>query len=516
MNRARTRRSGVSLFLVAAVFIPLAGCAGPGPRLFPPSPARVEQASDATRLWYDTSGDGNLDYYERLNAQGRVVALGYDARTGDTAAQEVVLAEVPASEQRDLVLILDSVPVSMVQEAWDRGEYRLFPRPTAVVAPFPVMTDACLVDFFHLMPGVAIESDYYNGQRQTDGYKVYLKGGVAIWQEHVDYHMRHSAHAPAYLDPLPWFDHELRRVQDDFLRDDRQRTIGYFVGTSALGASKGRDGHLTGISRVNRFCHEIVFRTRGRARITLMSDHGHNLVTSRRIPLSNLLKKAGWNVTHRLRGPRDLILPEFAMATSSAIYTRSPEPVARDAVQVEGIELAAFVDADGSVIVLDRQGRARITRSAEGYRYEPLTADPLGLNAIWQRLTEAGRLTPNGYAPDAVLFEATIEHHYPDAIDRLWRPFHEQFQNKPDVLISVADGYHTGSEFQSRVITLRAAHGNLRPLSTYGFAATTAGELPAALRMRDLATALRTVGVNVLDGHSHPRDDSGGGSLVAR
>lgn len=477
----------------------MAGCAGPGPRLFPASPARVDQLPDGSGLhWYDTSQDGQLDYYERLNARGCVVALGYNATPGRLAEEEIVLADIPAARRRDLVLIADSIPACMVRDAWARGQFRLFPRPTAVVASYPVMTDVCLVDFFHMTPGVAIESDYYDGQRQTDGYKVYLESGVAIWHEHVDYHLRHIAHGSAYLDELRWFDHELRRVQDGFLDSDQQMFIGYLVGTSGLGAKRGREGHEIGISRLDRFCHYMVFRTRGQVRITIFSDHGHNLVTSQRIALSDLLEQAGWNVTDRLRDPRDIVVPEFAMATTSAIYTQSPAAVAEDVVKIEGVELAAYAEPDGSITVLSRDGRARILRSPEGYRYDRLTGDPLELGLILDGL-QTRSISPGGFIDDRSLFEATVNHNYPDALDRLWRPFHEMLEHKPDVLVSIADGYHTGSEFQSRMITLRAAHGNLRPLSTFGFAATTAGELPPVLRMRDLAPALGELGVNVLE-----------------
>ncbi|HOJ73260.1 MAG TPA: hypothetical protein PL151_00325 [Phycisphaerae bacterium] len=478
-----------------------AGCAGPGPRLFPPAPQQIEHLADQVLLhWYDSTGDGRPDYYERLDPQGRVVALGYGAQPGQRVADEVILASIPATERRDLVIILDSVPASMVREAWEQGQYRFFPRPTAVIAPFPVMTDPCLVDFFHLTPGVAIESDYYDYERgrETDAYDVYLKAGVAIWHERVDYALDHLAHASAYLDQLSWFDHELRQIQDGFLASSNPMYIGYCVGTSALGALRGREGHAEGISRINRFCHEMMYLTRGRVRITLLSDHGHNLVTSRRIPIADLLRKAGWNVTNRINGPRDIVLPEFAMATCSAIYTRMPEAVAQDVMRIEGMELAAYRDSESSIIVLSPDGRARISRAAEGYRYEALEGDPLQLNPVLAVLNEAGKVNPDGYVRDDVLMQATIDHVYPDAVDRLWRGLNEQFQHKPDVLISVADGVHTGSAFQSRMITLRAAHGNLRPLSTFGFAVTTAGELPAVLRIRDLAPALESLGVNVL------------------
>lgn len=486
------------LWLSAMVLLgAAAGCAGPGPRLSPAAPVRSEQVSGGTLNWYDMDADGRADYGERQSEDGRIVELRYLAGKS-SAAQTVDLSALPESERRDLIIILDSIPYHLAEAAWKAGMLRHFPRPTRIIAPFPVMTDVALVDFFHQTPGVAIESDYYDGQRETDGYNVYLKAGVSIWHEHVDYAMPHIAHGSAYMDQLPWFDHELRRIQDAFERSQAPVFVGYCVGTSALGALQGREGHETGLSRMDRFCRTMVYRSRGRVRITLLSDHGHNLVTSTRIPLSDLLKKAGYNVTNKLIKPKDIVLPEFAMATCSAIYTNDPAAVAADVVKIEGMELAAYPHADGSLVVLSPSGRAKILRSESGYRYEASSGDPLVLLPILERLQAANKINPDGFVSDAVLLEATADATYPDAVDRLWRAFHEQFQHTPNVLISVADGKHTGSKFQSEMIKLRAAHGNLRPLSTFGFAATTAGELPATLRMRELAPALNRAGVHVL------------------
>lgn len=496
----RTCPAGLLALGLLCLGLSAAGCAGPGPRLAPASPVRSEQVSGGVVNWYDMNGDGTADFGERLNGDGRIVELEYAA--ADRPARRIDLRAIPASEKRDLVIILDSIPHCLAERAWHDGKLRYLAPPSRLVAPFPVMTDVSLVDLFHQAPGIAIESDYYDGHRETDGYDVYLRAGVAIWHEHVDYAMAHIAHGSAYLDQLPWFDHELRQIQDGFERSERPVFVGYCVGTSALGALRGRAGHELGLSRMDRFCREMMYRSEGRLRITLLSDHGHNLVTSTRIPLADLMRKAGYNVTDRLDKPNDIVLPEFAMATCSAVYTREPAKVAEDVVKIDGVELAAYPEGDGSITVLSPGGKARITRSGDAYRYEPLEGDPLQLRPVLERLQAAGRIGADGYIADERLAEAGCGAAYPDAVDRLWRAFHDQFRHTPDVLISVADGKHTGSRFQSEMITLRAAHGNLRPLSTFGFAATSAGELPPVLRMRDLAPILERLGVQSLREHT--------------
>ena len=118
---------------------------------------------------------------------------------------------------------------------------------------------------------------------------------------------------------------------------------------------------------------------------------------------------------------------------------------------------------------------------------------------ILGKLKQQGQVSPEGFVADAVLLAATADHVYADAVDRLWRAFHDDFQYKPDVLLATCDGYHCGSAFQTLAVgPLRSVHGNLRPLSSSGFAVSSAGELPPVLRMRDLSTALCKLGVDVL------------------
>ena len=486
--------------LLCLVFLPgilAIGCAGPGPRLFPASPSRVDrEPGGAAVQWYDTDRDGEPDYGEHLSKEGRITRIEY--RRGSDE-QTVDFASLPADGVRDLVLILDSVPYPLVEETRLRGSLQFFPRPTRTIAPFPVMTDPSLVDFFHQSPGIAIESDYYDGRRETSPYGIYLEAGISIWHAKVDYWLPHNAHASAYLDQMPWFDHELRRIQEGFEKSAGRTYIGYCVGTSALGALQGWEGHVAGLARVERFCHEMVYQSRGRARITLLSDHGHNNVgDSRRVPLADELRRLGYRVTDRLTSPKDVVAPEFAMVTCAALYTQAPGPIARDVLRIEGIELSAYPQAE-EIVVLSRDGGARITRRGSAYRYVSASGDPLKLLPILGRLVAEGQVGADGFVDDDVLLAATADHLYPDVVDRLWRGFHELFQNKPDVLLSVQDGFHCGSAFQTRTVgKLKAVHGNLRPLSSSGFALTMAGELPPVLRMRQLSTELEKLGVHVL------------------
>jgi len=482
-----------------ALAVEILGCAGSGPKLFPMAPlVQKSLLAGGSERWYDVDRNGQGDFREQLSKAGRVIKIGYDRNEDGQIDEDIALAEVPADEIRNLVVILDSVPIGMVQEIYAEGRLRYFPAPTRIIAPFPVMTDPSLAEFFGRSPCPGVESEYFNGQALVDGYDVYANDGNRPWLIDVDYALNPVAHSVAYLYQHAWFDHELRRVQEVF--DQRQAsqdklTTAYIVGSSALGARVGRNGHREVLVKIDRFCQQLMYETRGRARVTLFSDHGHNLMVNQRIPLAELLTRLGYSVNHTLDGPDDVIVPEFGMVTCAAIHTRSPDRVARDVVGLEGIDLTMYADSDDQIVVVSRTGVARISQRGNRFRYECETGDPLKLKKILGQFRERSEADDDGYVVDRTWFKATNRHIYPDPLFRIWRAFHGLFENSPDVFVSVKDGWMVGSATMSSMCILRAAHGNLGKQSSCGFAMTMVGKLPRVVRMADLRSTMRQVGV---------------------
>lgn len=485
------------------MFFFLTGCADPGPEMLPAAPIRVERAAEGEeeRL-YDTNRDGKADYHERLGHDGRVVLLRFDLN-GDGQIDEEVdrtvrQLDAQASADRHLLVILDSVPYKLVQEAYARGRFRLFYPPSRTIAPFPVMTDVALAEFFGTSPSLANESQFYAGSKLRGGYLAYADELVAGgWLAHVDYHMRFWVHSVAYFWPFTWFDHEMGNIQRQFYRSDANPFIGYVVCTSGIGARYGRDGHQSALVRLDRFCQSVMHRLRGRVQITLMSDHGHHLGRSYLIPLPEILERMGYHVTERLKGPQDVAVPEFGVVSCAALHTQSPASVAQDLAGLDGIEHAAYVAEGGHVVVLGRGGRARISSGPGGLKYECDYGDPLEMLPVVANLRSKGGVDAQGFSGDRALFEATTEHKYPDSLYRLWRAFHGLVEYQPDVLLSTVDGRHCGSPFMSRVVDLTGSHGNLGQASSSGFVMTTSGDLPPVMRIADLRAELVKIGVPI-------------------
>ncbi|HPD28511.1 MAG TPA: hypothetical protein PLL20_00835 [Phycisphaerae bacterium] len=479
----------------------LVGCAlpGPGPELFPVTPMVVRVGVDGSvEQGYDTTGDGKADCSERVNATGVVEAIRFDDNKDgclDDRDAWVVLADVPEQERRHLIMILDSVPFAMVESLWAEGRFRLFSQPSRVISPFPVMTDLCLSDFFGVSPCPGVESEYFDGEQLRNGYVAYASKENVPWMDLVDWHLEPATHVSVYLGAKKWYLHELRQVQEHFRGSGGPRVIAYIVGTSALGARVGRDGHQAGLIQLDRFCRQLVFESRGRVRISLLSDHGHHYSSSKRIPLSRLLAEFGYRPGRGLERSGDVVVPEFGMVSCAVIHTREAAEVARDVLGIEGVELTAYRDASDNLVVLSRTGRARITHSAGRFAYRADFGDPLDLLPIYASLRAEGKVDADGFAGDGVLKEATATHSYPDVVHRLWRAFHGLVQHTPDVLVSTQDGYHCGSAFMSSIVHLTAAHGNLRRPSSTGFSMSMNGRLPEMVRMEDLRGELVRLGV---------------------
>lgn len=488
------------------------GCSAP-PDLFPMAAVDQTLFEDGSRQrWYDVDGNGSPEFRETLNPAGLVTRIAYDHDEDGQLDESIFLPDVPAPEQRHLLIILDSVPFKMVTEAQTQGRLAYFPAPSAVISTFPVMTDPALTEFFGMAPCPAVEAEHFDGRQLRTGWDVYTSARNMIWMDRLDYTLVPIAHILVYLNPYPWYDHELSRTQSLFLTGDAHAdpraeplatldqpfTATYVVTTSSLGANAGRNGHAAALVKLDRLCQRLIHRTHGRARITLMSDHGHDLGLSKRVSIREQLGIMGYRVGARLDHPDAVVVPEWGMVTCAALHTRAPERVARDCLGIQGVELTAYASEKDGVTVLSRTGQATITRKPDNrFRYVCQAGDPLQLKPILYDLRRHGHLGDGDgtVAPDELLFQATARHLYPDAVYRLWRAFHGLFVHQPDVFVSLDDGWMVSNPSMAEAVTLLGAHGSLRQASSTGFACSMAGPLPRQIRMNQLRHAMIALGV---------------------
>jgi len=483
------------LLIVAASTVLAGGCTGA--LRFPAEPVEVTSASAGQRLAYDTDGDDRADYVAVTNDAGRITRIGYTPAGGEPDAM-VDLDGVPAAQCRHVVLILDGVGYETVRAFREAGHLRLFHPPARVISTFPSMTDIALADVFQSVRPIAYEARYFDPARNcmAGGDADYLAMTNEDWVRCTDYRAGTLVDPLSYLFPQHYFKEELKALVSLIARRDRPMVVAYLVSTAGLSTMHLAKGQEEILRAVDRLTHQLVWQSRGLVKVTVFSDHGHQLVPAEWIDFRTFLGERGWKVTERLDEPKDVAVIDYGLVTYASFATRDRTGLADALRQHEGVDVVTYTD-NGSVVVRSDEGLARVERRDGRYRYVRETGDPLHLAAILQRAEADGRLDADGFADGRTWLRLTYRHAYPDAVVRLWRAFHGITEHVPDVIASLKDGYSAGLPSRAaRYPDGASTHGDLAVKSSTAFIMSTAGPVPEAarpLRSRDLPMVLPTL-----------------------
>jgi hypothetical protein len=338
--KSRARRFGWALEALALLALAVLACWGV-PLRFPPGPASTEQAPEGLVRAYALHHTGQPDYFTVQNAQGRIFRIGYDT-TGDGKPDSFVnLDELRIADCRHLVIILDGMPYGVVEAYRQKGGLRLFYPPSRLISTYPAHTDLALTDAFASTRCIAFEAVHYDHvlNQVVGGDLDYLALRNESWARDCDYRAVTLLDPFSYLVPEKVFKSELGEVLGLLDRKDckdRGLLVAYLISTAGLATREGEAGLLKTIEAIDRLCEEVVWRTRGRTRITLFSDHGHTMTPCRRIDFQSFLAGKGWRVSDRLDGPRDVALVEYGLVTNALFAAKDRAGLAADLVQCQG------------------------------------------------------------------------------------------------------------------------------------------------------------------------------------
>jgi len=464
-------------------------CAGCTPSLvFPEQAADVQPSRWGDQVGYDTDRDGRPDFFLFLNASGRADRIGYDY-AGDGQPDSVVgLDRLPVADCRHVVIILDGFPYEVVKAYRDEGHLRLFHPPSKVVAPYPVMTGTALEDALDHLPCLGYEASYFDRRRNksTSGVWNYLTARNEPWTQLADYRAKTLWDGIGYLYPHWVFRREMGKLKQEIQRRRGRETIAYVVSSAGVATKDGTEGQRWCLQWIDRLVNEVFWETRGLVKVTLLADHGHTNVPPKHAQLDQHLKERGWRFTRRPKGPRDVVEIRFGLVTFASYVTQDRVQLAADLIESDRVDLVSYAHGD-AVIVQSAGGKAMILPGKGGYIYMGLQGDPLGLRPIVEELQVKGKVSPTGVLDDRALFEATVDHAYPDPLHRLYRAHFGLAENVPDVLASLKPPWHGGSPSMDRMVDNASTHGDLGRASSVTFIMSTVGPLPPAVRTRDIA-----------------------------
>jgi hypothetical protein len=390
--------------------------------------------------------------------------------------------------------MLDGVPWGVMDSLWTAGHFRAFHAPSRMISPFPSITGVAFRDIWREPVTNGYEDRYFDRGRNR------LAGGLldhifnaeehAGFERNVDLKPNGVAAGLAYLVPMTMARQELnalrRKVRDRMTWDSV--IVAYFVSTDAL-AHRAPEDLPQLLLEIEKLVDDVRAVSRPDLDVALFSDHGNDMLPSRRVPLESALDDAGFDVVKEIEHERDVVFPRFGLVGSAFAYTAEGREAALAAAlrTVPGIDLVAFSDSAGRIHAWSAKGRAVIETdsAARWFRYTPVEGDPLELLPVLERLRASGEADATGAAPDSAWLRETAGAGFVDPLRRIALAPHA-VRNPADVLISLAPGYHFGDERADLFVDVKGTHGSLRTTSSLAFVMGTNVTVPDPVRSDDM------------------------------
>jgi hypothetical protein len=406
-----------------------------------------------------------------------------------------------------------------------------FNEASRLLSPFPTMTNVALSTMLGATAPLGYESLYFNrdehrlcgGARKYIGWRTPDKVPSSYMDE-LDYQEPLPFEFLVYVAPETIWRADMRRFRERFRAAPPDRDFFAFLkGTDGLLHIRGARRLDVALESLDRILRDIQEHCGAETEIVLFSDHGMNLQDNRRINLATHLRAAGYEVADDLGAAshsggsvnrqRSVAVPAFGLCGYAAVYCAEETDAAQVAdalTSLEGVDFSIRREGASAIVLKGAHGAARIHRAqrnlahasageesdADGssfsYRYEQLAGDPLQLSQTLADLQRDGRLDEHGFASDTDWLTRTAEHVYPDPLANLFDSLHSpRVQHTADLLLSLHDGYYYGATLFSRLVRLRATHGNALRSSTTAFLMSTHRNLPPFIRANEARPVLR-------------------------
>ncbi|MHC4216349.1 MAG: hypothetical protein ACYSWP_23605, partial [Planctomycetota bacterium] len=176
----------------------------------------VTSSSDSgARRSYDSTGDGQADFFTFADSSGRISRIGYDNDVDAVPDVIVNLDEIPTARCRHLVIIVDGFGYDLVKRYYDSGKLRMFHNPSRVVAPYPAVTEVSLSAIMGSSAPRAVQSRYFDRKTNSiiGGVMDYIKGKNEPFAASLTYRADQHVDGLGYLLGMPVFVSELNTVK---------------------------------------------------------------------------------------------------------------------------------------------------------------------------------------------------------------------------------------------------------------------------------------------------------------
>lgn len=352
-----------------------------------------------------------------------------------------------------------------------------------MVSTFPSVSDVAWTDIFGNRPLPGYQRTYYS---QAANQEIAVNG-VTTTMEHerqMHYQLQNGfLRAMGYLYPV----HTYRLDIFNALRDFRRAPAGvtnFYVYLRSTDDAQHLDRDIGAVlcdldQKLQKLRREYRAATGHDLEIVMLSDHGHNHAgRGKRVKVEQFVEKLGYHLAQTIGSPKDVILPTVGIESWVEIHN-DPEVtrhLAEQLCQLEGAEIivARLPGQTNRFLVLNDKGeRAFIDwrPKANTFRYDAELGDPLGYLPVMNGLRQQHKLSADGYAPADDWMNATMQLHYPLALERIARGLTRNALNPATILISLGDRYvhdRWATDAGSRLVTCGSTHGGLDDLCSDG------------------------------------------------
>jgi hypothetical protein len=284
-----------------------------------------------------------------------------------------------------------------------------------------------------------------------------------------------------FVRPREIYRKELEQIRKTLDRSLSRVTMVYPASSAGMVCKYGRKGADECLDGVEHLCLKLLWERQGAIKISIMADHGHNLMKSQFISLEDILDEAGFSVRDSIDSDSDIVIDTEGLVTYVGIHTRRPADVADVLLNLPQTELTLYMAGD-RIIVRDTRGTAAIEKKGETLRYVPIDADVLDYQPVIDELREFGKMNPEGFALENDWFAATVDHQWPDAPTQIWNAFHGIVVCIPDLMVTIRDGYHNGFTLFESFIDMASTHGGLNQINCATFLLSMTGRADQPMR----------------------------------
>jgi hypothetical protein len=459
------------------------GCSSSKNLFFPDAPlSRTAQESR-----YDVNGNGRPDFALQADSDNRTTALAYAHEEDGRYDRIYRINDYETESVPHLIILLDSIPYQCVLDFYTAGHFSWFPPPQKVIAPFPTLTAVVFTQILQAPP-LAGTNNYFYDQRVNricNRFWDAAAGGKSAWERSLHYSADYMREGLGFVDTRKVFRRELESVKQALDQSPDRVTLVYVVSSAAMVCRYGRQGVDETLRAVERLCLQLLWERQGALKISILADHGHNLMPSQFVSIKNILTEAGFSVGDTIQSDADIVIDTEGLVTYAGIHTQRSAAVADVLLQKPQIQLALYMQGD-RVIVRDSSGSAAIEKKSGKLRYSVIDRDVLGYQPVASVLTMSGKADAEGFASPEDWFTATFDHEWPNAPPRIWDAFHGIVVCPSDLMITLNDGYMSGYPLFRVFIDMASSHGGLNQASSATFLLSMTGRAKRPLRSSEV------------------------------